>query len=132
MPTSSESQNNNPSEFIDDNNNLLSPKITNNIDGINYTVTSSNTSSLSPNGLIFSQAGISNAYASKVNGITDFTAYNDYIHHTNHGNMPSMPNIPGIPNVLSSNGGTRFNVYATLIKANDAWRFEIYNTKYRN
>jgi hypothetical protein len=112
MPTNAET-NNNPSEFLPSNSRAISKPITDNVSGLTYGLTytpnASNRSALSPTNLVFDQGtGISNGYASRVNGITDFTAYNQYIHHSQ---------------------GFRYNVFPNLIKAN--FRFEIYSRQYR-
>lgn len=115
MATKSEIDNN-PSEFLPDTDRSISPPITNNVSGVTYGISyipnESNRSPLSPTNLTFDQAqGISNGYSSRVNGITDFTAYNDYIHY--------------------GSGATakRFNAFAALRRANQ--RFEIYSRQYR-
>lgn len=128
MPTNSENIVNNPSENLSDNDKFLSPQLTNDLRGVTYGLTynkNSNTrqpSSLAPNGLIFNPipmyqssdgSGISNGYASRVSGITDFNAYNNYIHY--------KPTTTG--------AGPQFNVYNALKKA--TFRFEIYSREYR-
>lgn len=117
MPSSSENVNINPSENLATGSAGISPPITNNISGLTYGITyspnSNNTASFSPHGLVFGQQGVSNAYASRVNGITDFKNYNDYIHYT----------------PVNGTTGYRINVFNTLKKA--SLRFEIYSRNYR-
>lgn len=121
MPTSSENQNNNPSEFLPDNDPQISKPLTNPVRGVTYGLTytpnEANRSIISPTNLEFDQTNptrvLSNGYQSRVNGITDFRAYNDYIHYATPQLGPSR----------------RINVYNTLVKAN--FRFEMYSSQYR-
>lgn len=120
MPTDAEN-NNNPSEFLQSSAREISKPITNNVFGLTYGLTyspnASNRSALSPTNLVFDQGtGISNGYVSRVNGITDFTAYNPYIHHA-----PIGSTGPGQM--------TSINVMGALVLAN--FRFEIYSRQYR-
>ena len=120
MPTNSEDVTNNPSENLSDNDSRISPQLTSDLKGVTYGLTydrNSNTrpaSSLAPTGLTFATTGVSNGYASRVNGITDFNAYNNYIHYKS-----TVPNM----------AGPQFNVYNALKKA--TLRFEIYSREYR-
>ncbi len=133
MPTDSENTNNNPSEALNANDDQLSPQLTNDVRGVTYGLTydavsvARPPSPIAPNGLIFETAGISNGYASRVNGITDFTAYNDYIHYTPIG-LGGVLSSAGVNNV-NGGGSARFNVYNSLVRA--SFRFEIYNRQYR-
>ena len=125
MPTLSENQDNNPSEFLPSGDPKISKPITNPVRGVTYGLTytpnEANRSVLSPTNLEFDQTTptriLSNGYQSRVNGITDFTAYNDYIHYA--------PRTPQLPNATPN----RFNVYTQLVRAN--FRFEIYKRQYR-
>jgi hypothetical protein len=128
MPTNSEDIINNPSENLPDNNRFLSPQLTSDLRGVTYGLTYDKNnnirepSSLAPTGLIFNPiptyqssdgSGISNGYASRVSGITDFKAYNNYVHYKSTTTGP----------------GPQFNVYNALKKA--TLRFEIYSREYR-
>jgi hypothetical protein len=101
--------------------------------GLTYTPSESNTSSVTPNYLNFPSAGISNGYLSAINGITDFTAYNSYIHHVTvggAGNVDGALRGAGISNFSgSSGGGTRINVMSNIVLASN--RFEIYGRQFR-
>ncbi len=133
MPTDSENINNNPSEGLDANDSRISPQLTNDMRGVTYGLTydavsvARPPSPIAPNGLTFETVGISNGYASRVNGITDFTAYNDYIHYAPIG-LGGVLAGAGINNV-NGGGSTRFNVYDSLVRA--SFRFEIYSRQYR-
>lgn len=124
MPTSSENQNNNPSEFLPDNDPKISKPLTNPVRGVTYGLTytpnEANRSVLSPTNLEFDQTTpirtLSNGYQSRVDGITDFTVYNDYIHYAS-------------PAISALGGPRRLNVYGQLVKA--TFRFEIYSRQYR-
>lgn len=123
MPTPSENQGNNPSEFLPSGDPKISKPLTNPVVGVTYGLTytpdEANRSALSPTNLEFDQTTptriLSNGYQSRVSGITDFTAYNDYIHYV----PPTPPSITP----------TRVNVYNQLVRAN--FRFEIYKKQYR-
>jgi hypothetical protein len=140
MPTDSENINNNPSEGLDANDSRISPQLTNDMRGVTYGLTydavsvARPPSPIAPNGLTFETVGISNGYASRVNGITDFKEYNDYIHYSPIGNagagaIGSALGGAGISNVSTGGTGTRFNVYDSLVRA--SFRFEIYSRQYR-
>jgi hypothetical protein len=137
MPTDSENINNNPSEGLDANDSRISPQLTNDMRGVTYGLTydavsvARPPSPIAPNGLTFETVGISNGYASRVNGITDFKEYNDYIHYAPIGSAGAVGSAlggAGITNV-SMGSSPRFNVYNSLITA--SFRFEMYSRQYR-
>jgi hypothetical protein len=140
MPTNSEDIINNPSENLPDNDRRISPQLTSDLRGVTYGLTYDRNSitrpasPLAPTGLIFSTTGVSNGYASRVDGITDFNAYNDYIHYSSVGDIGggaigSALGSAGITNVSTGASGPRFNVYNSLKKA--TIRFEMYSREYR-
>jgi hypothetical protein len=101
-------------------------------DGLTYTSSEANRSPVAPNQLTFDTIGMSNGLSSKINGITDFVAYNPYIHHHTVGNasagISEALNNAGIGNFNSSTS-TQINVMNTLVVASK--RFEIYSRQFR-
>jgi hypothetical protein len=115
---------------------LMSSGIIGLTNGLTYTPSESNTSSVTPNYLNFPTAGISNGNSSAFYGITNFTAYNPYIHHITVGGDGGAGNIAGalggagISNFSPSAGDvTRVNVMDNIVLASN--RFEIYSRQFR-
>lgn len=133
-PSSTNSENNNPSEFLAENNVGLRRILTSGIigltNGMAYNPSESNRSPLAPTGLQFATTGVSNGYLMGVSGITDFVAYNPYIHHyavSAGGAISSALNNAGVRNVGSSI--TTVNVMPNLVMATQ--RFQIYTRRFR-